>query len=148
MMAFMSNDIILHLHVAYIACLTASQDFGRLSAEYLFLNSHARDLRSALAVVLEELVEPLNGLQESSLFGELDVGLAHVGADGEAVLDAGVQDHLVGEGAHFLEQLLGLVALLFGEDLVGLCLGEVVVSFVFLIISWCQGMMQTYQQQR
>jgi hypothetical protein len=79
-------------------------------------------LRSALAVLLEELVEPLHGLQESSLFGELDVVLAEIGADSEAVLDAGVQDHLVRDGAHLLEQLLGLVALLFGEDLVGFCL--------------------------
>lgn len=81
--------------------------------------SHAQNLRSALTVVLEELVEPLHGLQESGLFRELHVGLAGIGTNGEAVLDAGVQDHLVRNGAHLLEELLGLVALLFGEDLVG-----------------------------
>lgn len=37
------------------------------------------------------------------------------------MLDAGVEAHLVGDGAHLLEELLGLVALLFGEDLIGLC---------------------------
>src|SRR4051812_9586562 len=81
-------------------------------------------LRRALVVLLEELVEPLHGLQESSLFGELDVGLADVSADGKSVLDARVEDHLVGDGAHFFEQLLGLVALFFGEDLVGFWLGR------------------------
>jgi hypothetical protein len=76
-------------------------------------------LRRALAVLLEELVEPLDGLQESGLLGELDLGLAEVAADGETVLDAGVQDHLVRDGSHVLEDLLGLVTLLFGEDRVG-----------------------------
>jgi len=68
-------------------------------------------------------------LQESSLLGELDVVLAEVCADGETVLDAGVEDNLVGDGAHFLEQLLGLVALLFGEDLVGFWTGLAITSF-------------------
>ena len=58
-------------------------------------------------------------MQERSLLGELDVILAEIGANSETVLDTGVEDDLVGDGAHFLEQLLGLVALLFGEDLVG-----------------------------
>jgi hypothetical protein len=78
-------------------------------------------LRRALAVLLEELVEPLDGLEESGLLGELDLGLAEVAADGETVLDARVQNHLVGNGAHILEDLLGLVTLVFGEDRVGLC---------------------------
>jgi hypothetical protein len=78
-------------------------------------------LRRALAVLLEELVEPLDGLEESGLLGELDLGLVEVAADSETVLDARVQDHLVGDGAHVLEDLLGLVTLLFGEDRVGLC---------------------------
>ena len=68
-------------------------------------------------------------MQERSLLGELDVVLAEVCADGEAVLDAGVKDHLVGDGAHFLEQLLGLVALLFGEDLVGFWVELAITSF-------------------
>lgn len=76
-------------------------------------------LGRASAVALEELVEPLHGLQESSLLGELVVRLAGVRADGETVLDAGVEDHLVRDGAHLLEQLLGLVTLVFGEDVVG-----------------------------
>lgn len=67
-------------------------------------------------------------MQEGSLFGELDVVLAEVCANGETVLDAGVEDHLVGDGAHFLEQLLGLVALFFGEDLVGFWLELAIAS--------------------
>jgi hypothetical protein len=78
-------------------------------------------LRRALAVLLEELVEPLHGLQESSLLGELDLGVLEVAADSETVLDAGVQDHLVRDGTHVLEDLLRLVTLLFGEDGVGFC---------------------------
>ena len=78
-------------------------------------------LRRALAVLLEELVEPLDGLQESSLLGEFDLGVLEVAADSETVLNAGVQDHLVRDGAHVLEDLLRLVALLFGEDRVGFC---------------------------
>lgn len=78
-------------------------------------------LRRALAVLLEELVEPLDGLDESGLLGELDFGLVEVAADGETVLDAGVQNHLVRDGAHVFEDSLGLVTLVFGEDRVGLC---------------------------
>jgi hypothetical protein len=78
-------------------------------------------LRGALAVLLEELVEPLHSLEEGSLFRKLDILLADIGADSKAVLDTGVEDHLVGDAVHFLEQLLGLVALVFGEDVVGLC---------------------------
>jgi hypothetical protein len=81
-------------------------------------------LRGALAVLLEELVEPLHSLEEGSLLCELDVLLADVGADGKAVLDTRVEDHLVGDAVHLLEQLLGLVALVFGEDVVGLCEGN------------------------
>ena len=100
---------------------TVSAFHPRRQQQVCETSSRVANLRRALAVLLEELVEPLHGLQESSLLGELDVVLAEVCADGEAVLDAGVEDHLVGDGAHFLEQLLGLVALLFGEDLVGFC---------------------------
>jgi hypothetical protein len=85
-------------------------------------------LRGALAVLLEELVEPLHSLEERSLFCELDVLLADVGADGKAVLDTRVENHLVGDAVHLLEQLLGLVALVFGEDVVGLCGGNWLVN--------------------
>ena len=46
------------------------------------------------------------------------------------MLNAGVQDHLVRDGAHLLEQLLGLVALVFGEDGVGFWSGSLVASLL------------------
>jgi len=67
----------------------------------------------------EVLVEPGDGLQESLLLGKalgLDRGVA---ADGKAVDDLGVEVDLVGL-ADLLEDLLGAVALLGGEDGVGL----------------------------
>ena len=77
-------------------------------------------LRSTLPLTLKELVKPLHRLQERRLFGKLHFGLVGIGADGETVLDAGVEAHLVGD-CHLFEQLLGLVALLLGKDLVGFC---------------------------
>jgi hypothetical protein len=65
------------------------------------------------------LVKPDDGLQEGLLLGELLNLDGRVAADGEAVLDARVQVDLV-RVARLLEDLLGLVALLGGEDGVGL----------------------------
>lgn len=64
------------------------------------------------------LVEPRDGLEEGLLLGELLMPLGHVAADGESVLGTGVKGDLVGQ-AGLLEDLLGLVALVGGEDLVG-----------------------------
>lgn len=73
-----------------------------------------------LAYLQQVLVEPRDGLVEGLLLGELLVPLGQITANGEAVLDARVQSNLVGQ-ASLEEDLLGLVALLGGEDLV--CLG-------------------------
>lgn len=65
------------------------------------------------------LVEPGNGLVEGLLLGVLLNLLADIAADGESVLDAGVQVDLVGQ-ASLLQDLLGLVAQRGREDTVGL----------------------------
>ena len=65
------------------------------------------------------LVEPGHSLEEGLLLGEGLVPLGQVAADGKAVLDTRVQGDLVGQ-AGLLEDLLRLVALLGGEDGVGL----------------------------
>jgi len=69
------------------------------------------------------LVEPSDGLEEGLLLGELGDLLAEVAPDGETVLDAREQVDLVGL-AGGLEDLLRLVALLDGEDGVGLGSGD------------------------
>lgn len=68
-------------------------------------------------------VEPGNGLDKGLLLGELFNLLAGVAADGEAVHGLGVEVDLVGEAA-LGEDLLGLVAVLGGEDLVRLGGGD------------------------
>lgn len=57
------------------------------------------------------------------LLGKLLGPLGHIAADGETVLGTRVKEHLVGQ-AGLLENLLGLVALLGGEDLIGLGGGD------------------------
>ena len=69
------------------------------------------------------LVEPSDSLEEGLLLGELGDLLAEVAPDGETVLDAREQVDLVGL-AGGLEDLLRLVALLDGEDGVGLGSGD------------------------
>lgn len=71
----------------------------------------------------QEVVEPLDGLVEGLLLGELLGLLGQVAAHAEAVDDVAVQVDLVGL-AGLLQDLLGLVALLGGEDLVGLGGGD------------------------
>lgn len=65
------------------------------------------------------VVEPLDGLEERLLLGESLCLVGQVASDGEAVHGAAVQVDLVGL-AGLLEDLLGFVAQLRGEDLVGL----------------------------
>ncbi len=78
------------------------------------------DFIAPLPLPLQKVfVEPRHGLQEGLLLGKplgLDGGVA---ADGKAVLDLRVEVDLVGL-ADLLEDLLGAVALLGGEDGVGL----------------------------
>lgn len=64
------------------------------------------------------LIEPSNSLVKGLLLGILLNLLAHVAADSKAVLDARVQVDLVCQ-AGLLQNLLGLVTLLGGEDAVG-----------------------------
>lgn len=81
------------------------------------------DILSNQSVVDQPGVEPSNGLVESLLLSvPLDL-LTGVAADGESVLDTTVQVDLVRVAA-LQEDLLGLVALLGGEDLVRLSGGD------------------------
>lgn len=71
----------------------------------------------------KEVVKPLDGLVEGLLLGKLLVLLGNIATDGETMHDARVQVDLVGL-ANFLEDLLAAVALLAGEDGIGLGGGD------------------------
>lgn len=77
-----------------------------------------------MACSLQVVVEPQHSLAESLLLGELEVRVAQVSADGEAVRDATVEVDLPGL-AGLDEGVLGLVAELGGENLVDFCIGLV-----------------------
>lgn len=81
--------------------------------------SRLSNLGSICAYLQQVLVEPRDSLEEGLLLGELLRPLGHVTADGETVLGTRVQEQLVGQ-ASLLENLLGLVALVGGEDFIGL----------------------------
>lgn len=63
------------------------------------------------------MVEPVDSLAEGLLLGELEVRVAQVSADSEAVRDAAVEGDLPGL-ASLDEGVLGLMTELGGEDLV------------------------------
>lgn len=77
-----------------------------------------------MACSLQVVVEPQHSLAESLLLGELEVRVAQVSADGEAVRDATVEVDLPGL-AGLDEGVLRFVAELGGENLVDFCIGLV-----------------------
>lgn len=71
----------------------------------------------------QPVVEPLDSLQKGLLLGKFLGLLTHVATDGKAVVSAAVQVDLVWL-AGLLEDFLGLVALVVGEDFIGLGGGD------------------------
>lgn len=76
------------------------------------------DLRSPRPLALEEFIEPSDGLDKSTLLGELHRLLGCVGTNSEAVLNIAVERDLVWDG-HALEDVFSLPSLLRWENLVG-----------------------------
>jgi hypothetical protein len=64
------------------------------------------------------IIKPLHSLQERGFLSIHFALITHIAPDGKAMLDAGIQVDLVGK-PEVLEEILGVVALVAGEDGVG-----------------------------
>ena len=101
--------LIVHLHV------TCSQVWRQLLSPFGTVSTVQK------ASCLRILIEPSDSLEEGLLFSKFEELIGQIATNSEAVLDTTIESELIRNGEFLFQDMLRLVTLVSGEDIVRFC---------------------------